>query len=737
MKRTLILLSGLVIMMIALFGGIALAEDQEQTAVVEAYGFDDFGMPVIGGQDEQLNDLGVLPVKNEFLKDVERLGYIHLLPEQEINWEGLATWSNLAAILAKMNEIKPGIVPENIIYTASDDAITYADLAKVLVQLMKHKDKMKDDQAVQHLNKLGIKVNKVNIYDNLSAAEMAHLFYKTLHQKQLNHDNTILNDLFIDTIKLAKHKILRITSNTIEMEYIGKYTMAPGVSVFQADQDGNLEPISYKALTVGMKNAYFIVDSNNLVKSVIVDGEYAPHDIRVILSSALGSTGSTTSYEFTSVVLAGDRGITVMTKDFEGDHVIANLPANVQVTVTNVNGDVYVNGAYAGQRVFVAANDPLNQTTVYTTTRGGKYPKYDGNFEITPTASGKLNLINELYMEDYLHRVVPSEMPASWHVEALKAQAVAARSYAFNQVMNSGFEGQGANVDDSVTCQVYNNSAETPNVIAACDGTAGIIMTHNGECITAYYSSTGSGYTAANENVWADASTGAFPGVPLPYCRPLPQIPNYVYPSFNDEAALLAYFKEVPSAGYDIISPYYRWWINMTRTELENTINKNLPLRRKADPKFIQVVAGLDPLAAGFTIGTLLDMRVIQRGEGGNMMVLEVQGTNGTWRILKEYNIRFTIKPTKVDTSSTRNILLNFHTGTNSANYSILPSGFCSYEFKRNADGSIVDVTFYGGGNGHGVGMSQYGARGAAERGLSFEFILKGYYSNVELKHLW
>lgn len=742
-KRAVVLLAGLVFMMFAMFSCVAFAEDQDQSVVLEDNGgLDDFGMPMIGAQDELLDVYGVLPVKNEFMKDVERLGYIHLLPDQDINWEADATWADLAGILAKMNEIKPGIVPEDIVFTASTEKLTYADLAKILLQLMKNKDKKKDADAVDHLNKLGIKVNKVNIYDNLSAAEMAHLFYKTLHQKQLNHDNSILQDLYIDNMQLAKHKILKLTRSAIEMEYIGTYTLANGATIFQKDENGELTPISYKALAVGMKNAYLIVDSNNLVKNVIVDGPYAPRDIRVLLSSSLSSTGGSTSYDFASVKLSGDQGIKVLAKDIEGDHVIADVAANVPVTFTLANGNIYCDGVLVGPRAFVAANSATSQTTIYSTTRGGKNPKYDGNFEIAPSPTvGKLNLINELYMEDYLHRVVPSEMPGSWAVEALKAQAVAARSYAYNNVLDSGYESQGANVDDSVNCQVYNNSAETANVIVACDGTAGIIMTNNGECITAYYSSTGSGYSAANENVWHNSANNAFPGVPMPYCRALPQIPGYTYPSWTDEAALLAYFKEVPRAGYDFVSPYYRWWINMTRTELENTINKNMPGRRNADKvlgtNFVQTIAGPDPLTPGFSIGKLLEMKVIQRGEGGNIMILEIRGTNGTWRILKEYNIRFSIKPTKIDTSSTRNIMLNFHTGTASANYSILPSSFFSFEVRTAVDGSINDVTFYGGGNGHGVGMSQYGAKGMAERGLTFDQILHNFYSSVELTDLW
>lgn len=732
------LLSGIVIMtIITIFSLAAFAEGGTVT------GLNEYGELAIGVQNELDHWNPVQPAKKEYTKDVQRLANLHLLPEG-FDWSAPATWQMLAGILVKLDQLKPGIVPANLQYNASPDRITYADAASVLIHFVDKGNKHKPADSMKYLKKMGIHVNKVNLYDHLSGEELAHLFVKTLHHKKIAKKLSMLEDIYIANFRLAKQKILQITATTIEMEYQGTFTFAPNVTVFRDDLNGNLEPLALSDLAVGMKNAYLIVDANNLVQNVIIEGTYAPQYVRVLLSSALNSTGASTSYDFTSVILSGSNGLKVVTRDAAGDHLTAAVPARTQVAFTNVNGEVYYNGASLGQRVFIIPAAPLNsQITVLTTTRGGTNPAYDGTMEIIPSGTaGKLYLINDLYMEDYLHRVVPSEMPGSWPVEALKVQAVAARSYAYNHVLHSSYENRSANVDDSTSCQVYNNSAETPNVIAAVDGTAGLIMTYQGECINALFSSASSGYTANNEEVWSNAGDNAFPGVPVPYTRALPQIPYYVYPDFTDEAATLAYFKEVPGQGFDYISPYYRWWINMTRTELENTISKNLPARENADQilgcDFIQTVSGLEPIpGSAFSIGTLLDLRVIRRGEGGNIMILEIVGTNGVWRVLKEYNIRYVIKPTKADTSSTRNILLNYHTGTSYANYTILPSAFCSFEIHRAADGSIIDANIHGGGNGHGVGMSQWGTRGQAEQGRGWEDILRSYYSGVEFIQLW
>ena len=94
--------------------------------------------------------------------------------------------------------------------------------------------------------------------------------------------------------------------------------------------------------------------------------------------------------------------------------------------------------------------------TVTSLERGQGQPTYSGSIEVKAEEGG-LVLINELYLEDYLKKVVPSEMPASYEKEALKAQAVCARTYAYRQIQGNAYGQYGAHVDDSTRCQVYNN----------------------------------------------------------------------------------------------------------------------------------------------------------------------------------------------------------------------------------------------------------------------------------------
>ncbi|TCP59237.1 SpoIID/LytB domain protein [Tumebacillus sp. BK434] len=262
-------------------------------------------------------------------------------------------------------------------------------------------------------------------------------------------------------------------------------------------------------------------------------------------------------------------------------------------------------------------------------------------------------------MEQYLYQVVPSEMPASFGLEALKAQSVAARTYAMSDYFSNRYAQRGFHVDDSTLSQVYNNSAESTLHTQAVNETAGMIMEQNGTLVDARYYSTSGGYGAAKHEVWSDAGN-IFPGSPIAYlsARSFTYDPADSSKIYNmntqDEAALNAFYKDLTLNGYDSASYYFRWKVGFSKLELENTINQNLAGRYAADPAFILTkdAAGnfVQKAIPASGIGQLKNLYVAKRGQGGNMMELVVEGTTGTYKIVKEYNIRFTIRPSKTYT---------------------------------------------------------------------------------------
>ena len=131
-------------------------------------------------------------------------------------------------------------------------------------------------------------------------------------------------------------------------------------------------------------------------------------------------------------------------------------------------------------------------------------PTYRGSLliKVSSNSGSRLNLVNEVFIEDYLLQVVPSEMPRSFGVEALKAQAVAARTYALSDYIKGRYKNQGFHVMDNTMSQVYNNTNENLETREAIKKTYGQVMLYDGKPIDAKYYSTSCGMGASAITVW-------------------------------------------------------------------------------------------------------------------------------------------------------------------------------------------------------------------------------------------
>ena len=134
---------------------------------------------------------------------------------------------------------------------------------------------------------------------------------------------------------------------------------------------------------------------------------------------------------------------------------------------------------------------------------------YRGAIEFGRYTQGKMTAVNVIDFDEYLYGVVPSEMPSSWEMEALKAQAVTARTYAISKIGTHNESGY--DLCDGVNCQVYNGYGnEAGRTNEAIDETSGIMIYYNDEPINAVFSASSGGYTDNSENVWT---------LSLPYLR--------------------------------------------------------------------------------------------------------------------------------------------------------------------------------------------------------------------------
>jgi stage II sporulation protein D len=188
-------------------------------------------------------------------------------------------------------------------------------------------------------------------------------------------------------------------------------------------------------------------------------------------------------------------------KDGSG-HVLAQIPGMNAVVAQDKAGKVAVNQVQASQ-LWV---EPSDGGYVFVSDKW-----YRGRTLVVPTTGG-LTAVNYVDLEDYLYSVVGSEVYTNWPLEALKAQAVAARTYALYQRQTSS--NAVFDIGNTVSWQVYDGMAkEAPSTRAAVDATKGQVLTYNGQIIDAVFHSCSGGYTENVENVWMS---------PLPYLRGVP-----------------------------------------------------------------------------------------------------------------------------------------------------------------------------------------------------------------------
>ncbi len=332
--------------------------------------------------------------------------------------------------------------------------------------------------------------------------------------------------------------------------------------------------------------------------------------------------------------------------------------------------------------------------------RGGKPALYRGEFRIVavPDKSDKFYLINCLDVEYYLKGVVPCEMPVSFGLEALKAQAVAARVYSLTPRTKIS---RCYDVVDSVASQVYNGyNRESELSNRAIDETHGIVALYNDDMIVAVFCSTAGGYTENYSETFSDPITQQFPAPVKGYLVAKPDLPDFK--PLNNEDDALKFYSSKPLS-YDIHSPLYRWTRTWTKDELERVLKSTLIVQSKTgfvEPK----------LTNPDDFGSLKEIKVTKRGDSGKIVFMEISTDKNTFTVGKELVIRRIFQKENKP----------------------LPSANVVFTYTKDDNGNLTDIVAYGGGFGHGCGLSQYGAMYMAKDcKMSFDTILKHYYNNI------
>lgn len=319
---------------------------------------------------------------------------------------------------------------------------------------------------------------------------------------------------------------------------------------------------------------------------------------------------------------------------------------------------------------------------------------YRGRLEIFIDRTAKLTVVNVLPMEEYVRGVVPSEMAQTFPLEALKAQAVAARNEIFSKVGTRHLE-DGFDLCAEVHCQVYAGiNREHATTTEAVTATKGLVMKAGGVIIDANYSGVCGGHTENNEYVWS--------GQPQAYLRGIFDgngRPDLLGNSLQNENTLLRWLTtkpnvycnttqgQIPSA-LEYTKKYFRWENNYSRQELQDLIRKR----------------------TGEDFGELKDLVPLERGLSGRLLRLRVVGTKKTFEISRELAIRQAL-----------------------AERTLWSACIAFDKSGRDRNGLFTKFKILGAGWGHGVGMCQTGAAMMALRGQNYMQILRHYYAGVAL----
>ena len=375
--------------------------------------------------------------------------------------------------------------------------------------------------------------------------------------------------------------------------------------------------------------------------------------------------------------------------------------------------DAHLNG---GQAVLIRGNNVTGKFSISNISRqhakNSSPPVYEGVLQIFAQGDNvRASLLCDL--ESYVRGVLQSEVPESYHLEAIKAQAIAARTYGLHPRVDHAPDN--CMVCDSYLCCQYFGGANlklSGRYLQAIETTKNEVLTWNDKPVLALFSSCSGGHTENYENCFSDQSTNVFPGERLEYLRGVPEGDFSSYASnVGSESFLKELWNKTKPETCDAWSTQFRWSVNLSADALESHMHHVVTEEMMNDPQSAPFI--VPPSSNKF--GHIKEFSISKRGVSGTGMSLQIQTSTGTWQINKELVIRNAFKNPDVALKRLKSAKIFFeHTPGNL--------------------GLLGHLKIYGLGWGHGVGMQQTGAQGLALQGKSYKQILQHYFKSITIE---
>jgi SpoIID/LytB domain protein len=592
---------------------------------------------------------------NEDLRALSFLGRMYYLNNQI---------DESISVLHKIMEIKPDDVDANITLGLC------------------YKEKKEDAQAQKYFQKV-ISLDKNDMVARLSLADLyysrqrlpeAIVEYKAagVIDASIISIQKILGEIFLkmgnlqEALKIYQKIRLIEPASKVAEERVKDISLKIGAAYFQKEKE---KMQLQRAGRVILVKPFSAVKNISLVRVGLIIGQDSAEFICSTPFEVKTKSGQMS-------VLAGSKNLKYrISRNMEGGIVISSQEGgNVIVDETVIAVPLSKEGTVT------LCNVKLNKESFWPSQQDRSYR---GAMEICADEKG-IRVINILNLEEYLYSVVPSEMPARWPKEALKAQAVAART---ESIANLGrHKKEGFDFCPEVHCCSYTGvERETEWSNQVVDETRGLAMLSEGKPVDALYSSNCGGHTQGN--IFGDEET-------IPYLKSRVETNDE-----NDELGFplsplqLEYWIKKPDKGLLCdLSEYskdsgFRWVRIYTAGELN------------------------DMLGSLADFGRVIKIIVLKRRESGHVSAIKIIGTRASYVVEKELAIRKALGN--------------------------LRSSMFKVEIKYAADKFPEAFIFYGGGWGHGVGLCQTGAYGLASQGKNFKEILNHYFQKIDFKKMY
>lgn len=551
--------------------------------------------------------------------------------------------------------------------------------------------------------------------------------------------DVILVDGLVAGIDVKREKlhgvILAADENYIEVEGYGQLALASdykGYRIFNS-----LAMCGYEELAFGYDFADLVLEDGE-VCAILMVREEAMDSIRVLIKTSDFADSLHEEVRLTS----------------DTDFVIRYGPYGEETEEPHAAGEEIVidkdSGYFVGDRIIVRPGALSGRVMLNSVARSQGVPGYRGHMELIRERDG-IAVVNDISLEEYLYSVVPSEMPASYSGEALKAQAICARTYAYHHILHAAYPAYGAHVDDSVSYQVYNNILEQESSTKAVKETHGqLLFTAQGQPAQTYYYSTSCG-VGSDAAVWKTEEAKELtylraesinessmrqklmlreqpPGQPQGTGQEVSDAADLAE-SLRDEETFAGFITGIDPDDFEAKEGWYRWSYEASDISAGH-IFEVLKKRYQANPD-LTLTLGKDGEYVSrepSPFRQIRDLYIAARGSGGVADELVLETDSGTYKVISEHNIRYVLCDGKSRVKR--------QSGDETEAPTLLPSGFFVMETGKKG-GNVVGYKLTGGGFGHGVGMSQNAAKTMALKGYTCEEILLFFYEGCELRNLY